>query len=72
MNASTWHRTPILLAAALNCLAMTNQMWTKDSFAALDRVTVGERAPSTGPSNGPRRAMPARPAGRRSGSPACR
>ena len=78
MNASKWHRTPILLAAALgaaatavtacggsstappvgappasrhtaveraatlNWLAMTNQMWTKDNFAALDRVTVGE------------------------------
>jgi hypothetical protein len=77
MNASTWHRAPILLTAALgaaaiavtacgsstpprveappasqhtaveraatlNWLAMTNQMWTKDNFAALDRVTVGE------------------------------
>ncbi len=78
MNASKWHRTPILLAVALgaaatavtacggsavgppvgappasrhtaveraatlNWLAMTNQMWTKDNFAALDRVTVGE------------------------------
>ena len=77
MNASKWHRTPILLtvalgaaatavtacgsstsppvgappasrhtaverAATLNWLAMTNQMWTRDSFAALDRVTVGE------------------------------
>jgi hypothetical protein len=78
MNASKWHRTPVLLAAALgavaatitacggsaaappvgappasrhtaveraatlNWLAMTNQMWTKDNFAAVNQVTVGE------------------------------
>ena len=29
-------------AATMNWLATTNQMWTKDDFAALDRVTTGE------------------------------
>ena len=34
--------TAVERAATLNWLTMTNQMWTKDNFAALDRVTVGE------------------------------
>jgi hypothetical protein len=29
-------------AATLNWLSKTNQMWTKDNFAALDQVTAGE------------------------------
>ena len=29
-------------AATMTWLATTNQMWTKDDFAALDQVTTGE------------------------------
>jgi len=34
--------TAVERAATLNWLAMTNQMWTRDNFAALDQVTLGE------------------------------
>ena len=34
--------TAVEQAATLNWLAVTNQMWTRDNFAALDQVTMGE------------------------------
>ena len=66
--------TAVERAATLNWLAMTNQMWTRGDFAALDRVTVGEaRTIYQDRATAHRQdTMPARPAGRRSGSPACR